>query len=292
MKIHFLKKEKLTNVTAVLTVLFVVLTAVDLYVVRVLKVSDSIGSLGDLGDMLILMALLIAVLSSIDVLGWKRALGLLLLTAGWAMLWEIVGVATGFPFGSYHYTGDNLFFGIPPFLPFGWFAQSYPAFVVGRIALHGKVDPFPASGRWLGRLSAIVISSFALTAFDFVWDPTQAGSPQPNPEWVWANPGSYYGIPLSNFLGWLFTGFCIYLSMELLFRKIGPKSETPRAGNTVRHAIPLIMLLGYGISMGAWYDLPSTNTALFIALCASLPLVIIAAQRLVEASRAGKMDRE
>ncbi len=100
------------------------------------------------------------------------------------LLIEWLGYTTGVPFGAYRYTapGPELL-GVPLLVPLGWFAFS----VVG-LALA------PAgTKRWLAPL--------ALVAWDVGLDPLMVT------QGFWAfESGVYYGVPLSNFVGWFVSG--------------------------------------------------------------------------------------
>ncbi len=139
--------------------------------------------------------------------GWRGALRLLLLVCGVSLLFESVGVATGWVYGPYHYT-DKLgpkFLGLVPYLiPVAWFMMSYPAFVIAA-RLVG-----PGSGRGRGLLAVAAVGGLVMTAWDVVMDPLMVAGGH----WVWEIDGAYYGIPLQNFWGWwltVFTTFALYL---------------------------------------------------------------------------------
>ncbi len=122
----------------------------------------------------------------------------LLLTLGVEML----GVATGFPFGRYHYTDrlGPLLLGLVPYLiPISWVIMLYPSLVIATRIL-------PAgSSRWGWRLGVAALAATALTAWDLVVDPVMVS----RQHWVWEQPGPYFGIPLSNYFGWWLTGFTV-----------------------------------------------------------------------------------
>lgn len=102
---------------------------------------------------------------------------------------EISGVLTGFPFGSYTYR-DALFpkvFGAPVAMAFAW----------GSLAAYTQQLVAPLQ---LPRRYAVPLFAVLLTGIDLVIDPLAAG---PLGYWQWANTGVYYGIPATNFLGWL-----------------------------------------------------------------------------------------
>jgi putative membrane protein len=139
--------------------------------------------------------------------GWGRALRLLALVFAVSLLFESVGVATGWVYGPYHYTNQlgPLFLGLVPFLiPLAWFMMSYPSFVIA-----GWLVP---SGwrRWQRLLAVAALGGLVMTAWDLVMDPIMVAGGH----WVWDTQGAYFGIPLQNFCGWwltIFTTFTLYL---------------------------------------------------------------------------------
>jgi putative membrane protein len=101
--------------------------------------------------------------------GWGRALRLLALVFIVSLLFETVGVATGWIYGPYHYT-DKLgpkFLGLVPYLiPATWFMMSYPSFVI--------TDWLVPSGwkRWQRILAVAAVGGLVLTAWDLIMTPS------------------------------------------------------------------------------------------------------------------------
>ena len=141
-------------------------------------------------------------------LGPRRATLSLLALSAFAYAIESLGVATGFPYGRFFY-GDALgptVAGLVPFL----LPVSYAPLVLGAVA-----------AAWGGpRLLHVAWSALILVWMDAVLDPgaTSLGF------WVWPEGGAYYGVPLSNFAGWLLS--CALASALLL--AIGRWAEPPR----------------------------------------------------------------
>jgi uncharacterized membrane protein len=139
--------------------------------------------------------------------GWARALRLLALVFGVSLLFESVGVATGWVYGPYHYTNKlgPLFLGLVPYLiPIAWFMMSYPSFVIAEWLVPSKWK------RWQRLLAVAGVGGLAMTAWDLVMDPIMVAGGH----WVWDVQGPYFGIPLQNFSGWwltIFTTFALYL---------------------------------------------------------------------------------
>ena len=156
--------------------------------------------------------LLIALPSAVALflyLGPRRATLSLLALSILAYAIEALGVATGFPYGTFYY-GDALgpsLAGIVPYL----LPLSYAPLVVGAVAA--------AWGTRL-RLLHILYATLLLVWMDAIIDPGAASLGF----WVWPEGGAYYGVPLSNYAGWLLSGA---LATALLLAT-GRWSESPR----------------------------------------------------------------
>ncbi len=154
---------------------------------------------------------LIALPSAVALFGYlgpRRALLCLLALSAFAYAIESLGVATGFPYGRFFY-GDALgptVAGLVPFL----LPVSYVPLVIGAVAATWGVP----------RLLHVAFSALVLVWMDTVLDPgaTSLGF------WVWPEGGAYYGVPASNFAGWLLSGA---LAAALLLAT-GRWSEPPR----------------------------------------------------------------
>lgn len=168
-------------------------------------------------------------------LGWRRPLVALALVAvsTWAI--EFIGSSTGFPFGSYDYT-DALqpqLGHVPLLIPLAWFMMMPPAWAVAQqIAGH-------LSGR--ARVAAYVgLSAVAITAWDLFLDPQMVEWGF----WEWEQTaGGYFGVPWSNYAGWLLTGVVVTLLVR-----------------PYRYELPIVPLLTvYGV---VWF-LQSIGLAVF-----------------------------
>ena len=85
----------------------------------------------------VLSVLVFAAAALADVVRWHGPRGggvLLLVAGGGGLLAEAIGVHTGFPFGSYTYTGTlgPQLLGVPLVVPLAWVMMAWPALVVGR----------------------------------------------------------------------------------------------------------------------------------------------------------------
>jgi uncharacterized membrane protein len=152
--------------------------------------------------------------------GWRNALRLLALVFGISLLFESVGVVTGWIYGPYHYT-DMLgprFLGLVPYLiPITWFMMSYLSFVIADWLVPSW------KGRWRRLLVVAAVGGLIITAWDLVMDPVMVAGGH----WVWDTQGAYFGIPLQNYWGWWLTAFTIFILYQLVRGR--PQNESEAA---------------------------------------------------------------
>jgi putative membrane protein len=138
-------------------------------------------------------------------LGWRRALGWL----GWgfavAFSAEYASTRIGVPFGLYHYTGATagreLFVSNVPFFdPLSFPFLAYASFCLARRVL-GRSDGW----------APVMLAGSLMMLLDVVIDPLSVRGER----WFlgrvfyYAEPGIYFGVPLSNFVGWAIVGWAI-----------------------------------------------------------------------------------
>jgi putative membrane protein len=117
---------------------------------------------------------------------------------------EVVGVATGRPFGRYAYT-DRLgsrVRGVPLLAAAAWALLARPAWIVA-----GRLSERP--------VVRVPLAAGALTAWDVFLDPRMAREGY----WTWPGGGAYEGIPASNFAGWLATALAAFALVAVFDRK-------------------------------------------------------------------------
>ncbi len=119
--------------------------------------------------------------------------------AGVAWLFEFFGSHFGFPFGGYDYTKylQPKIFGVPLLIPLAWFMMLAPSWVIANLVVpKNKVYTLAAY---------VFISALAVTAWDLFLDPQMVAWGF----WIWEKPAPqslvYFGIPWSNFAGWMLT---------------------------------------------------------------------------------------
>lgn len=130
---------------------------------------------------------------------------------------EAIGVATGFPFGHYDYSGQlgPKVLGVPLIIPLAWTWMAWPAWL--------------AAVRLTRRLiGQVALAAVGLAAWDLFLDPQMVAEGY----WTWKSPTPALpgvpGVPIGNYLGWL--GFAILL-MTALALAGGETIREPRPGD-------------------------------------------------------------
>ncbi len=124
--------------------------------------------------------------------GWRRTLLTAALVGVLAWGIEYLGSSTGFPFGDYAYTDllQPQLRHVPLVIPLAWLMMLPVAWAVAQ-----------SIGGGLPRWRFVLLSALAFTAWDLFLDPQMVSWGY----WVWASPQGYFGIPWSNYAGWLFS---------------------------------------------------------------------------------------
>jgi len=142
-------------------------------------------------------------------LGRARTLGFLLWGFLVALVAELSSTRVGVPFGLYHYSGETagleLFLSnVPFFSPLSFPFLAYASFSLARQAL----GPGWAGTR-AGRLRTVALSGVLMALLDVVIDPLAVRGERWFLGHLFTYPegGVYFGVPLSNFVGWLLVGW-------------------------------------------------------------------------------------
>jgi uncharacterized membrane protein len=128
---------------------------------------------------------------------------------------ELLGTATGWPFGDYAYTdflGYKILGRVPFGIPLSWFSLGFAAYLLGGAAAS-------RFGLKPGAVWTVAIGAWLLTVWDLVLDPAMAHEAMPVRFWEWRESGAYHGTPLKNFAGWAATGVAFMAPSRVLWRE-------------------------------------------------------------------------
>lgn len=152
-------------------------------------------------------------IASIRWIGKRKTAVIFIWLGLFALVVETFAIATGFPYGSFQYSdllGFKLF-GITPWtIFFAWSPLILAAFAV-------------AKSLSLTRSLRIFLIAALLVIFDLVLDPGAVFFSF----WKFSAKGWYYGVPWTNFMGWLITGILGALLVEYVIDRIKPLLPVP-----------------------------------------------------------------
>ncbi|MFE3756717.1 carotenoid biosynthesis protein [Nocardia tengchongensis] len=174
--------------------------------------------------------------------GARWAAGFLVIVSGIGLVAEVLGTATGFPFGSYDYASGRLgpeLLGVPLVVPLAWTGGLYPVWVVAGL---------------LGRSAAgrVSLTAAGAVGWDLFLDPQMVADGQ----WVWRSPiaglPGLAQIPVSNYLGW----FAVVLVMAGLLEFWDRTVPDSGAARVVPVAVFLWTWLGSALAHAVFLGLP------------------------------------
>jgi putative membrane protein len=180
---------------------------------------------GEIGILSVLLSAVFLLLHGARRYGW-RAIGVyVVVTLVVSNVLENLSVATGFPFGNYHYTGWGKIFEVPWIIGVAYASTGYLAWIVGTVL----VADVRRGSNWLTTIGTPLVASFAMVAWDLSMDPTMSTI---NQMWIWENSGGFFGVPLVNFLGWSLTVYTFLQIFALYLSHRGPSvADQPRSSD-------------------------------------------------------------
>src|SRR5262249_29101697 len=181
--------------------------------------------------------------------GSRPALVLFIMCIAITFTMENIGVATGFPFGHYHFAIDAglpRIGSIPIIVGPLWFGAGYFSWVVASILLDGadrRLD------RPINFIALPIVAAFVMTQWDVVMDRSESTIAK---VWIWHEGGADFGVPLSNYLGWLLTSWLFFQAFALY---LGRRISAPLLATPHSRKPQLIAVLFY-VSVGFTHIVP------------------------------------
>ena len=229
------------------------------------------------GQTTVVLGALAGILHAAARRGWRKALALFAAAFTISLGAELLGTTTGFPFGPYSYTTQlgYLIGGRVPFnIPTSWFFMLYASLAICGRLLPARDD---AGTRWRWAAAAALI----LTAWDVSMDPAMVATTH----WLWHLPDLagasalrraalsdlFYGMPLTNWLGWLLTGFLVARVLVSIVpptqwaSRVSP-SRLPLALYAVNGVFPILVCAGRGL----WWAVLFGTAAMAVPLALAM----------------------
>jgi isopentenyl-diphosphate delta-isomerase len=160
---------------------------------------------------------------------------------------------TGIPYGHFGYSehlGYKLFAVVPWTVAFAW-----PPLILAGYSIAANVAS--------SRVTRVVLTTLALLMFDLVLDPgaVRLGF------WKYAAAGSFYGVPISNFFGWIISGLVGAGIMEMIIGRLRPLLPVP-----IQLTSSAILIIWFWTAFAAFAGMTAPaliGTAMLVALAAA-----------------------
>jgi len=238
-------------------------------------------------DSFLVTALLfiLAVFHGTERYGKKNILIFFLITWLVSFSFENLSIATGFPFGFYHYSPSLGLLTVPLIIIFAYFAIGYLSWVLSHVLTgqyHKKLE---------GKQIFIVpfIAAFIMVMWDLSVDPISSTL---QGLWVWTYPGAYFGVPISNFFGWFlvvylfFQIFALYLSK---YDSVNEKIVSKLSNKTYwAEAVAVYGITGLGTILSIFYQYNDITVSM--ALITVFTMIFVAILALVNILNNPKLD--
>ena len=176
--------------------------------------------------------------------GWKDALALFSICVVITFAVENIGSLTGVPFGHYHFEigADLPHVGVIPVIvgPL-WFGMGYFSWILAGTLLGAPARP---SGKF-ELLAWPIVAAFVMTQWDVVMDPPLSTISK---AWIWHDGGAHFGVPLSNYAGWLLTSWLFYQAFALYLNGRRHVSAPSAAGGKALRLSAIALYLSSGLT--------------------------------------------
>jgi uncharacterized membrane protein len=201
-------------------------------------------------------------------LGWTRLALFTVPAYSLALLSEYSSINTGLPYGLYRYhtatVGREVWvLGVPLFDSLSYTFLTYASLCVARRRLAGR-----------GLLPAALLAGVLTLLQDVVVDPVAVRGSR----WFlgdlfdYPGGGIYFGVPLSNFAGWLLTGCAIcgaYLTLERLLAPWLPAPPRPRR-HYATGVLLYFVIMAFNTALAFWIGEPALGAAGLAVLAVSV----------------------
>jgi putative membrane protein len=122
-----------------------------------------------------------------------------------------------------------------------WFGMGYFSWIVAGTLLGAPARPSSKFERLVWPL----VAAFVMTEWDVVMDPPLSTIAK---AWIWHEGGAHFGVPLSNYAGWLLTSWLFYQAFTIyLSRRPQQGAQLSSRARTLR-LIAIALYLGSGLT--------------------------------------------
>src|ERR1700737_3831253 len=203
----------------------------------------------------LLISVVFAILHGAARYGWRGIATFIVICLVVSNVLENTSILTGFPFGHYHYTDalEPKLFLVPLLIGPAYFATGYLAWSLSTVLSGDVRRESPA----FTTFAVPFIASFVMVMWDLCMDPASSTIRH---LWIWEQGGGYFGVPLTNYLGWSFTVYVFFqlFVFYLRFRQAAHDVTLPRS----YYAQPVVMYAVMGLTYVLTYLVGNNSNTL------------------------------
>ena len=168
----------------------------------------------------------------------RRVIGWLAVLAGYTYLIEFVGVQTDWPYGAFSYgiALGPMVGSIPLALPLLFIPLVLNAYLLWLLLLEGRA----------GRLGRVFLVIPTVVLMDVVLDPAAVALGF----WAFDGGGVFYGVPLSNYAGWVLSATVATLLVERAFDPIAVRRRIRECSFVLDDLVSFVILW---TAINAWF---------------------------------------
>lgn len=237
-------------------------------------------------------------LACVPHVGWRKTLTFTMAGYLIAFVSEKLSITTGFPYGWYYYIDKTShkelwIWGVPFFDSLSYVFLTYCSYsaallILSPLATRG-FDLVTLETRAIRRSwAALVLGAFLQTFLDIIIDPVAL---QGN-RWFlgqiygYREAGIHFGVPLSNYAGWLLTSFILVLAFQMIDRRKDEETPWGIVAMPLRSLIgPMLYISVLLFNLGVAIWIGEKLMAMTGILIFTLPLVIVSVLAMVRANR-------
>jgi putative membrane protein len=209
------------------------------------------------------------------VLGWRKTLTFFVASVAISLTSELIGTATGWPFGNYAYTeglGQKVLGRVPYTIPLSWFYMGFAGYLLASAV---PLRPALRSRSWV----LVVLGAWLLLVWDLVLDPAMAHESLPVKFWEWHERGPFFGMPIQNLVAWFLTGLAFIGVSRLLWRSDPVVPAQVLMTPLVTYLANCLFAAVLSASVGLWQPIPLALVAGLLPILVLIRLPLIATKK-------------
>lgn len=233
---------------------------------------ESVGVSKSLAFIILYFPVILASLHAFWTLSFFRGAFFILISIIVAFIIEYLGLKYHLVFGGeyiYNLPGPQIF-NVPVFVLMYWFVSVYMSYAISNSFIYWlKIEKPTIQNHKTKTLLALIILDIIIVLFiDLFMDPLRVLLG----DWVWVSGGSYFNVPLGNFLGWIIVVFIIVTIFRTFEYKRPGKIKQM---NNLSNLLPIFGYLLMYLSLVATALRFELYSLIFIGTATMLSIVVI-----------------